>query len=219
MGNLHLPPDAFRRYDETPDEDFYAIPRLVTHIDEAAIAAVTQLYRERFPSGGTILDLMSSWVSHLPSEAEYRRVVGLGMNGRELAANPRLDEWVVQDLNADPLLPFPNAGFDGCGICVSVDYLTDPVTVLREAGRVLAPGAPIVITFSNRCFPTKAVAVWHALDNAGHLDFIAYLLEQAGCWTAIEKLDRSPPGGGDPLFAVVATRETSSPEANSAALR
>src|SRR5215217_8360346 len=117
-----LAAEAFRRYDETPDEEFYKMPRLVTHIDERAIAAVTQLYKELFPAGGEILDLMSSWVSHLPEEVRYERVVGLGMNEVELKENPRLDEYVVQDLNVNPTLPFRDGEFDGVGCCVSIDY-------------------------------------------------------------------------------------------------
>lgn len=190
--------------DETPDEAFYAQPRFVTHIDDPAIAAVTGLYREFFPPGGQILDLMSSWVSHLPPEVEYAYVTGLGLNAAELARNPRLTQRVVQNLNADPHLPFETARFDGCGICVSVDYLTDPVTVLREVGRVLRPGAPVVITFSNRCFPTKAVAIWHALNDAGHVALVRELLSSAGNFTDIQGLDRSPrPRRSDPLYAVV----------------
>ena len=205
-----LPPEAFRREDEAPDEVFYRAPRLVTHIDAGAIAAVTQLYRENFPPGGAVLDLMSSWISHLPREAAYGRVAGLGMNAEELAANPRLTEWLVHDLNRDPRLPYGDAEFDGAGLCVSIDYLTQPVAVLREAGRVLKPGAPLVITFSNRCFPTKAVAIWHQLDNAGHVALVARLLAEAGNWEAVTTLDRSPRGWGDPLFAVVgrAARKT-----------
>ncbi|MBC8104446.1 MAG: methyltransferase domain-containing protein [Cytophagales bacterium] len=202
-----LPAEAFRRYDETPDSDFYQIPRLVTHIDDSAIAAVTQLYREQFPPTARVLDLMSSWVSHLPSEIPYPKVVGLGMNARELAANPRLSEWVVQSLNANSTLPFPDAAFDACGICVSIQYLTDPVSVLREVGRVLTPGSPIVITFSNRCFPTKAVAVWQQLSDQNHLKLVAHYLHEAGEWDEITLLDRSPrQGKGDPLFAVTARR-------------
>ena len=140
----------FRRYDETPDDAFYVMPRLVTHIDDHAIEAVTQLYRELFPSDGAILDLMSSWVSHLPAEVSYRRVVGLGMNAEELAANPRLDEWLVHDLNREPHLPFADAEFDAAGICVSIQYLTQPVAGLRDLGRVLKVGGPLVISFSNR---------------------------------------------------------------------
>ena len=199
-----LPEQAFRRMDETPDEEFYRAPRLVTHIDDRAIAAVTQLYRELFPPGGAILDLMSSWVSHLPGEVEYRRVVGLGMNEVELSKNPRLDEFVVQNLNRNPELPFGEAEFDGVGICVSIDYLTDPAAVLREVGRILKAGGPVVITFSNRCFPTKAVAVWHQLDDRGHVRLVESYLEEAGNFENIRSLDRSPRRMfSDPLYAVI----------------
>ena len=221
---LDLPRGAFHRDDETPDAEFYRAARLVTHIDDAAIAAVTQLYREYFPPGGAVLDLMSSWVSHLPPEVRYRRVVGLGMNAQELAANPRLDEYLVHDLNQEPRLPFADGALDAAGLCVSIQYLTRPVEVLRDVGRVLRPAAPLVITFSNRCFPTKAVAIWRALDDTGHALLVERYLQAAGNWTAIAHLDRSPTRrddagahcldgqgrysgrSGDPLFAVVARR-------------
>jgi SAM-dependent methyltransferase len=199
-----LPEVAFWRYDETPDEEFYLLPRFVTHIDDRAIAAVTQLYREFFPPGGEILDLMSSWVSHLPPEVEYRRVIGLGMNEAELRRNERLDSYVVQNLNANPRLPFEDAEFDGCGICVSIDYLTRPIEVLREVGRVLKVGGPTIISFSNRCFPTKAVNVWHQLDDRGHMHLVERYLEEAGNFDNIRSLDRSPRRlFSDPLYAVI----------------
>ncbi|WP_375418595.1 class I SAM-dependent methyltransferase [uncultured Hymenobacter sp.] len=199
-----FPANAFRRQDETPDAAFYQSPRFVAHIDEGAIAAVTQLYREFFPKDGELLDLMSSWISHLPPEVPYRRVVGLGMNEAELKANPRLARFVVQDLNQNPTLPFADNEFDGAAICVSIDYLTQPVAVLRELARVLRPEAPLVITFSNRCFPSKAIAAWHALDDRGHLALVRQFLLAAGGWHGIELLDRSPnPRRSDPLFAVV----------------
>ena len=199
------PPDAFRRLDETPDPAFYATPRFVTHIDAGAIAAVTQLYREHLPAGGAVLDLMSSWVSHLPMDVSYGRVTGLGMNADELAANPRLDGWVVHDLNAEPRLPFVEGTFDGATCCVSIDYLVQPVAVLRDLARVLRPGAPLVVTFSNRRFPTKVIALWEALDDAGHARLVEQYLREAGGWDAVIALDRSP-GTGDPLWAIVAHR-------------
>jgi SAM-dependent methyltransferase len=199
-----FPPDSFRRQDESPDEYFYQVPRLVTHIDDGAIAAVAQLYREHFPKGGAILDLMSSWVSHLPPEVSYRRVVGLGMNREELSANPRLTDRVLHNLNQNPILPFMDAEFDAAAICVSIQYLTKPVDVLRDVGRVLRRGAPLVITFSNRCFPTKAVAIWLMLGDAGHSELVSRYLAAAGNWDEIARLDRSPRGpGGDPLYGVV----------------
>lgn len=199
-----VPDEAFRRTDEAPDEVFYRTPRLVTHIDDAAIAAVTQLYREFFPEGGEILDLMSSWVSHLPPEVEYRRVIGLGMNEVELRRNERLDSYVVQNLNTDPGLHFADGQFEGAGICVSIDYLTRPVEVLRDVGRVLKVGAPVVITFSNRCFPTKAIAIWHQLDDRGHMQLVERYLRDAGNFESVRGLDRSPRRlFSDPLYAVV----------------
>jgi SAM-dependent methyltransferase len=200
-----LPQDAFRRYDETLDWLFYRQPRLVTHIDDAAIAAVTQVYRELFPPGGDVLDLMSSWVSHLPPEVTYRQVFGLGMNEAELIANPRLNGYVVHDLNARPTLPLDSASFDAAAICVSIQYLTRPIEVLRDLGRVLRAGGVLAITFSNRCFPTKAVSIWQALGEAGHGELIAEYLRQAGDWTEVEFQDRSSrTPDADPLYAVIA---------------
>ncbi len=199
-----LSSDLFARLDESADDLFYATPRFVTHIDDAAIAAVTQIYRECFPPGGAILDLMSSWISHLPPEVVYRDVVALGMNREELAANPRASNWVVQDLNQSPRLPFGDARFDGAAICVSVDYLTRPVEVFRECARVLRRGAPLVISFSNRCFPTKVIAAWRLLDDEGHQELVARYFAEAGTWSDVEIRDRSPGRDGDPLYAVIA---------------
>jgi SAM-dependent methyltransferase len=204
-----FPSGSFDRYDETSDTEFYAEPRFVTHIDDAAIAAVTQLYEDFLPQSGSILDVMSSWVSHLPP-APYWRVVGLGMNADELANNPQLDQWVVQDLNQDPRIPFANGEFDGACICVSIQYLTQPVKVLREIGRVVAIGGPLVVTFSNRCFPTKAVRLWQSLDDRGHQRLVEQYFREAGNWTDVQALDRSP-GGGDPLYAVVARSTGAAP--------
>jgi len=166
------------------------------------LAAVTALYREILPPGGAILDLMSSWVSHLPDEVRFGAVTGIGMNEAELRANPRLTGASVRDLNQDPSLPLESASVDACTICVSIQYLQRPVAVLREVARVLRAGAPVEITFSNRCFPTKAVAIWSALDGPGQCRLVALYLERAG-FIAIEQRTLAPPGRRpDPLWAV-----------------
>jgi SAM-dependent methyltransferase len=200
---------AFARYDETDDARFYVQPRLVEHIDDGAVAAVIDLHREIFPAGGAILDCMSSWVSHLPPEVDYAQVVGVGMNATELAANPRLDRYLVHDLNRNPTLPFEDETFDGIEICVSIQYLQNPVAVLTDLARVAKAGAPIVISFSNRCFPTKAVAIWQQLTNAEHGRLVRSYLEATERWESIAVVDRSArvPGGPprrDPLYAVIA---------------
>jgi SAM-dependent methyltransferase len=187
-----FPPGAFSRYDESPDGLFYSEPRLVTHIDDYAIAAVGEAYRTFLPPDGEYLDLMSSWVSHFPADFWIKRLVGLGMNEVELSQNPRLDEYVVRDLNKDPTLPFEDACFDGVVICVSVQYLTQPVAVFAEIGRVLKPGAPLVVAFSNRCFQTKAVNVWLIFDDAEHGHLVASYAEDAGAFDDIDVIDFSP---------------------------
>lgn len=197
--------EPLRRQDESDDAAFYSFARLVTHIDDGAIVAVKALYRERLSAGNRVLDLMSSWISHLPDDITYAEVVGLGMNAEELANNARLDRHVVQDLNKDPVLPFAVASFDAALICVSVDYLVRPTAVFRELGRIVKPGGVLVVTFSNRCFPTKVAGPWLDLDDAGRLEFVASRIRSAADWTNIDTLDCSPPAG-DPLFAVVAYR-------------
>lgn len=175
-----LPPSAFAKEDVGDDAAFYGAARLVTHIDDAAIASLTEFYRQTLPSGGMLLDLMSSWVSHLPGDIAYGEVIGHGMNADELAANPRLSRWFVQDFNQDPELPLSAASIDGAMICVSIQYLQRPLAVLGEVARVLRPGAPLVVSFSNRCFPTKAVAIWRAIDGDGHAELVAHYLRRAG---------------------------------------
>lgn len=201
---LGLPQGAFQRLDEEADERFYEPPRLVTHIDDGAIAALTGFYRRVLPAGGALFDLMSSWVSHLPPDAAYGEIIGHGMNAAELAANPRLSRWFVQNLNRDPLLPLAAASVDAAMIAVSIQYLQQPVAVLREIARVLRPGGPLVVSFSNRCFWTKAVAVWRALDDEGHIALVARYLGHAG-FTQIEthRLAEWIEDVSDPLYAVV----------------
>jgi ubiquinone/menaquinone biosynthesis C-methylase UbiE len=196
-----LPPWAFEKADTSPDADFYSWPRFVTHIDDAAIATVTQVYRQVLPPGGNVLDLMSSWVSHLPEEISYAEVVGHGMNEEELAANKRLTRWFVRDLNAEPVLPLDDAAFDGACLCVSVQYLQRPVEAFREVARVLKPGAPFVVSFSNRCFPTKAVAIWQALAGPDQQNLVGAYMSAAGFTNIAEHQSR--PNTGDPLWVVI----------------
>lgn len=202
-----LPEHFFRRQDMSADRFFYETPRLVQHADDATIEALTGLYRDLIPPGSNILDLMSSWVSHLPPEREYGRVAGLGMNAEELRENPQLTEWTIHDLNADPTLPYEDASFEIALCALSVQYLTRPVDVFREVGRVLVPGGTFLVTFSHRLFPQKAVEVWRQLDPDDRIRLVATYLGLAGNFDEPVFVDRSPEGA-DPLWAVGAKRST-----------
>ena len=200
-----FPAGFFDRADESPDAEFYSFDRFVTHLDAAAIAAVTDLYRE-LELDGDVLDLCSSWISHFATTPDH--LVAIGMNLNELDANPALSEYLVQDLNVDPVLPFPDESFDAVTCCVSVDYLTRPVEVFAEAARLLRPGGPMVVTFSNRCFPTKAIRGWLGSDDRERCTIVAVYFDQAGGFDPPTVQLRTPPSEGDPLYAVWAHRST-----------
>lgn len=200
---MHVPPGFFDRADPGDDARFYAFDRFVTHIDDQAIAAVTALYRE-LALAGDVLDLCSSWVSHFDPPPE--RLVALGMNERELAANPAAAAYTVHDLNADPVLPYPDASFDAATCCVSVDYLVRPLEVFEQVARVLRPGGLFVCTFSNRCFPTKAIRGWLSTDDRGRGAIVAAYFAATPAFGPAIVQHRNPGAAGDPLYAVWAAR-------------
>ena len=206
---MTFPPGFFDRADPSTDAEFYSWPRIVTHIDAAAIAAVSDLYEE-LAVEGEVLDLMGSWVSHFRRTPEALTV--LGMNAEELAANPQASATVIHDLNTDPRLPFASASFDAAVCCVSVDYLTQPVEVFADVARVLRPGAPFVCTFSNRCFPTRAIRGWLAASDEQRGEIAATYFRLAEGWDAPVVSRRTEPSRlGDPLFAVWARRSQRAP--------
>ncbi|WP_424015669.1 class I SAM-dependent methyltransferase [Halorubrum xinjiangense] len=190
-----------RRRDDRPDGTFYAEPRFVTHADDAFLDRLTALYASVTEPGDRVLDAMSSWVSHLP-DTDYDRVVGHGLNEAELAANDRLDEFVVSDLNAEQSLPFADDAFDAVCCALSVQYLQYPGAVFEEFSRVLAPGGTVVVSFSNRMFPTKAIRAWRAASMAERADLVERYLD-AGGFAVTDRIVERP--GEDPFYALVGT--------------
>ncbi len=206
--HTEFPAGFFARDDETDDGDFYAFDRFVTHIDDGAIEAVGALYEQLGLCGsasGPVLDICSSWISHFPTKPE--RLVVTGMNANELAANEMADEWVVKDLNVDPSLPFDDDEFTGVTCAVSVDYLTRPLDVFAEVVRVLRPGGVFVCTFSNRCFPTKAIRGWLANSDHARVQLVGRYFELTDGFDAPIGEHRNHGAFGDPLYGVWARRE------------
>ena len=208
MDESPFKPHFFEREDESPDALFYAQARLLVHIDDYAIEAASRLYGELLPRRGAILDLMSSYKSHMPPGLEWKRLCGLGMNEEELRANDQLTEYLVHDINAKPALPFGDDEFDGAVVTVSVQYMTKPLETFREVCRVLKPDAPFILTYSNRMFPTKAVRIWHALDDRERAGLIISYFKHAGGFGDASAENRGIDSGApnDPLFAVWARK-------------
>ena len=205
-----IPIEYFRRQDETSDFQFYHSPRLVAHIDDAAITALGNFLRPRVPDQADVLDLMSAYLTHLPPEvrAKCQRVAGLGMNGMEMAANAQLTEHVVHSLNDNPELPYPDESFDVALCTVSIQYLLSPAEVFAEVRRVLRPGGQFIVSFSNRCFPTKATKLWLSTDDAQHTALAQLYFEEGG-WGSAEAFNLSPRlNRSDPLYVVVGTKST-----------
>jgi hypothetical protein len=199
-----LNPNFFRRMDETDDELFYESPRFVVHIDDGAIEAVGEIYASRLPEGGAILDLMSSWRSHIPASVRPSRLVGIGLNRAEMEDNPALTEVIVHNVNREARLPLPDETFDGVVMTVSIQYITRPIEVFAEVGRVLKPGRPFIVTFSNRMFPTKAIALWQQAGGDQRVAIAMRYFADSGVFENIEVFDRSRREGppSDPVWGV-----------------
>ena len=196
-----LPPQAFACVDPSPDALFYRSPRMVAHLDAGAQEAVRAFYAQHLSPRMRVLDLMSSRYSHLPDmELDVR---GHGMNAAELDANPALARRFVQDLNVDPVLPLYDGAFDAVLCCASVQYLRRPLAAFREVARVLKPRGPFVVTFSNRCFPTKAIAFWRTSSAADRTRYVALAMAEAGLEDTTRHTPLPEDGAGDPLWAVV----------------
>ena len=209
MANVLLP-EFSRRMDESDDELFYQYPRLLVHIDEYAIADVGEIYDRLLPKKGEILDLMSSWRSHLPKTLELKRVVGLGLNRAEMADNPALTDIVIHNVNRQPRLPLDDASFDGAVMTVSVQYLTRPIEVFADVGRLLRPEGPFIVTFSNRMFPTKAISLWQMASEQQRPEIVKRYFAEARTFENIELIDHSRRAGvpSDPIWAVVGYKKT-----------
>nr|WP_157573446.1 methyltransferase domain-containing protein [Haloplanus natans] len=193
-----------RKRDDTDDGGFYDRPRYVTHADDAFCQRLTALYGEILDPGDRVFDAMGSWVAHFP-KTDLGHVVGHGLNADELAANDRYDEWFVQDFNAEQSLPLDDGAVDAVCCALSVQYLQYPEAVFREFGRVLDGDGAVVVSFTNRMFPTKAIRAWRTASMAERAELVASYL-RAGGLTVTDRI--ADDGVGDPFYAVVGRSET-----------
>ena len=213
---LILRPEERTKLDRANDTDFYAFPRFVTHVDANFIDQLTNLYRDRLKPQTRILDLMSSWVSHLPEEMEFAHVEGHGMNVEELAKNPRLNHYFVQNLNQSPQIPLEDEDFDAVLMAVSVQYLEYPEAIFSEIHRILKPDGIVIVSFSNRMFYQKAIATWREGTDLSHLQLVKSYFHSVAGFSQAEIISNSNPLPGflqllgiaspDPFYAVIASK-------------
>ena len=209
-----LQPQERSKLDPSDDALFYSVPRFVTHLDDRFLETLTQLYRDRLAPQTRILDLMSSWVSHLPKEISFTHVEGHGLNAEELDRNPRLNHFFVQNLNQEPLLPLPDQSFDAVLNTASVQYIQYPETVFKEVHRVLKPNGLAIISFSNRMFFHKAIQAWREGSEADRLALVQTYVNAVPGFQVEDVVSVVPKaavlawlsGGQDPFYAVIARR-------------
>ncbi len=211
-----LNPTQRQKLDGGNDREFYDTPRFVTHVDEGFIDMLTSLYRERLQPNTRIFDMMSSWVSHLPSELKFDYIQGHGLNEQELAKNPRFDNYFVQNLNQDLKLPLADESFDAVLNTVSVQYLQYPEAIFAEVHRILKPNGIAIFSFSNRMFYNKAISAWRDGSEASRVELVKSYFQSVpgfGAPEAIVRVSQVPEllrwmgaGGGDPFYAVVAQK-------------
>lgn len=213
---MQLQPKQRSKLDPSDDTQFYTSPRFVTHVDESFIDQLTNLYRERLKPHTRILDMMSSWVSHLPDEMEFAHVEGHGMNEEELARNPQLDHYFIHDLNQNPQFPLSDQNFDAVLNAVSIQYLQYPEAVFAEIHRILKPGGVVIVSFSNRMFFEKAIAAWRENTESGRIELVKDYFRAVDGFSEPEAISRQSSiptflqmlgdGGSDPFYAVIAQR-------------
>jgi SAM-dependent methyltransferase len=212
---MSLRPEQRLKLDNGDDLAFYSMPRIVTHVDDGFIQTLTQLYRDRLRPNTRILDLMSSWVSHLPPEIAFAHVEGHGMNREELAKNPQLDHFFIQDLNQNPKLPLPDQSFDAVLNTVSVQYLQYPEAVFSEIYRVLKPNGLAIVSFSNRMFFEKAIQAWRDSSESQRIKLVEHYFASVPGFSKPEVICQKPEGrspflfwnqSSDPFYAVIAQR-------------
>lgn len=216
MNHVQVLDDSQRyKLDSSDDQIFYQQPRFVHHLDQPFRNRLTNLYRDRIPSCAVVLDLMSSWVSHLPDEISYDKVIGHGLNQDELESNPRFDSYWLQNLNQDQQLPLDDESVDVVLIVAGWQYLQQPEAVASELYRVTRRKGSMIVAFSNRMFFSKAPQIWTDYGDFDHLNYVSTVATAQG-WKKPELIaeDTYKSGlmgligsKGDPFFAVICHKE------------
>lgn len=211
-----LHPHQRTKLDDSEDSFFYSFPRFVNHVDDNFINQLTEVYRQQLKPNTRILDLMSSWVSHLPSEIEFTHIEGHGMNEEELKRNKSLNHYFIQNLNQNIQLPLKDQDFDAVLCAVSVQYLQYPEAIFSEMARVLKPNGVAIISFSNRMFYQKAISAWRDATDRQRIHLVKSYFQSVPDFSPPQIVATQPEipailqmfgiGGRDPFYALFARK-------------
>tara|TARA_B100001093_G_scaffold474589_1_gene499403 strand:- start:119 stop:757 length:639 start_codon:yes stop_codon:yes gene_type:complete len=203
-----------QKLDETNDEEFYFNPKFVYHLDANFRKYLSSIYKDEIKDNSTIVDLMSSWDSYLPSGKKYKQVIGHGLNKDELKKNKILNSFWVQNFNLNQTIPLDKSSIDYCLMVAAWQYLQYPETLTKEIARILSDGGKILISFSNRAFWHKAPNIWTNSTEEERLKYVRKVLISNGFKEPriIRKfIDQSfnllPFFKNDPFYCLIATKE------------
>ena len=169
-----------RKPDEGNDEDFYSDPKFVYHLDFNFRRNLSLLYQKEINNNSIILDLMSSWDSYLPKAKKYKKIIGHGLNKRELERNKAFDSYWTQNLNLNQELPLESGNVDYCLMVAAWQYLQYPENLAKEIARILSDKGKIIISFSNRAFWHKAPNIWTTSSEEERVKYVRKVLISNG---------------------------------------
>tara|TARA_Y100001968_G_scaffold171110_1_gene156519 strand:+ start:568 stop:1233 length:666 start_codon:yes stop_codon:yes gene_type:complete len=200
------------KIDKNDDQIFYQHPRYVHHLSPSFRDRLTNLYSNYLCNHHVILDLMSSWVSHLPVNIKFKKVIGHGLNESELRSNNRLDSYWVQDLNKTQEMPLEDSSIDIGLIVAGWQYLQYPEKVSLELSRIIKEDSLLIISFTNRAFWTKSPNIWTNSSEEERIEYLNNILSN-NRWrvekifnekTYDNKLFGFYSSASDPFFSVIA---------------
>jgi len=160
---------------------------------------------------------MSSWVSHLPSNISYKKVIGHGMNESELSSNERLDRFFVQNLNKKQNMPIEDSSINVGLIVAGWQYLQYPEKVSLELSRIIKANSLLIISFTNRAFWTKSPNIWIQSSEDERIQYVKSVLS-ANEWSVVkifneqtyeQKLFGFYRTESDPFFSLIARNNKS----------
>jgi len=169
-----------KKLDESNDKEFYSEPKFVYHLDSNFRNCLSSIYKNEINDSSIILDLMSSWDSYLPQGKKYKKVIGHGLNEKELKKNNALNSFWIQNFNTNQNIHLDSESINYCLMVAGWQYLQYPENLTKEIARILSTEGKFIISFSNRAFWHKAPNIWTNSTDEERLKYVRNVLVTNG---------------------------------------